>query len=230
MDTNQLAELAKTIQISADQIIREEVELYFLNELANHSLSQKLAFYGGTALRLAYGSPRFSDDIDLISIKKTNFADLIELAEKIARDNSNWRLKDIKHKRQTMFALFLIKDKNLKHAYSLKIEIHQPAKKVRLPMELRLIKSPASVLEPLLLVPTLPALRQMKIDALADRKKARDIFDLWYIAQTEKTAFKLPAKLPTYSQREFQNELKVFLPKKYYPIIEQLYESIRTTS
>ena len=229
MDTKQLNELSIKIQISPDQLIREEAELLFLNELANHPLGQKLAFYGGTALRLAYGSPRFSEDIDLISIKKTNFADLTDLAGKIARDNPKWRLKDIKHKRQTIFALFLIKDENLKHAYSLKIEIHQPAKKVRLPLELRLIKSPTSVLEPLLLVPTLPALQQLKINALANRKKARDIFDLWYIAQTQKTAFKLPAKLSAYSQREFQNELKVFLPKKYYPIIKQLYESLRTT-
>jgi len=43
-----------------------------------------------------------------------------------------------------------------------------------------------------------------------------DIFDLWYISKALRENFVLPFKMPTYSEKEFKNELQVFLPKKYY--------------
>ena len=59
-----------------------------------------------------------------------------------------------------------------------------------------------------------------------NRRKARDIFDLWYISRLSKEDFVLPKKIPHFTRREFQNELKVFLPANYYPVIDQLYEQI----
>jgi hypothetical protein len=144
----------------------------------------------------------------------------------LIKKRANWILKDIKDKRQTMFALLAVQDDKLKHTFSLKIEIHKPVEKVNLETSLSLIKSPLSVAEPLLLVPTLTELKRLKEDALVDRKKARDVFDLWYIAQSLRENFIIPEKSPSYTKREFQNELQVFLPKKYYPIIDQLYEQI----
>lgn len=81
-------------------------------------------------------------------------------------------------------------------------------------------------MEPLLLTPTLNELKLFKENALVGRKKARDIFDLWYIAQIRQDNLILPSRLPKYAAREFKNELQVFLPKKYYPIIKQLYGKI----
>lgn len=226
MNLNELEKLISELNISRDQILREESELIILDELANDILGTQIAFYGGTALRLAYASPRFSEDIDLITIKPIDYTDFKKFVDKLITKNPAWSLKDIKDKRQTTFALILIKDEKLKHNFSIKIEIHKPAKKLNLQTELSLIKSPTSILEPLLLVPTLEELKRLKIDAIMDRKKARDIFDLWYIAQTLKTNFELPDKLPNYTEKEFANELKVYLPKKFYPVISQLYAKI----
>jgi predicted nucleotidyltransferase component of viral defense system len=157
------------------------------------------------------------------SVKFSEFKNIIQLALK---EKNDWKLKDIKNKRNTYFALLLIKDKKLKHNFSLKIEIHKPAKKIKLEKELRIISSPVSSYDPLLLVPTISKLKELKSNALIDRKKARDIFDLWYIAQVLRENFILPAKIPKFSKYEFQNELQVFLPKKYYPTINDLYEKI----
>ena len=66
MNLNELTAYKATLKISIDKIVREEAEMAFLQELADDPLSSKLVFYGGTALRLAYNSPRFSEDIDLI--------------------------------------------------------------------------------------------------------------------------------------------------------------------
>lgn len=226
MDNIQLNKLVEELSISKDQILREEAEMTFLNEWASDKLSARTAFYGGTALRLAYGCPRFSEDIDLIITSPTKFNDFKKFIEKVVAKNANWSLKDIKDKRNTMFALLAIKEEKLKHDFSLKIEIHKPVKKAKLKLELSLIKSPTSVLEPLLLVPTLEELKRLKEDAIMGRKKARDVFDLWFISQALRINFQLPEKMPKYSKKEFENELKVFLPKKYYPIVSQLYAKI----
>jgi len=226
MDENQLKAYIKQFGISRDQILREEAEMDFLQELSDDKLGSKVIFYGGTALRLAFGSPRFSEDIDLLENKHIGFSDFEKFIRKIVKNRLNWSIKDIKDKRQTIFALLLIKDEKLKHSFSLKIEIHKPAKKTKLKTVLSLVKSPISTAESLLLIPTLRELQRLKENALADRKKARDIFDLWYIAQSLRENFIVPPKMPFYSKREFKNELQVFLSRKYYPIIDQLYEQI----
>lgn len=223
MDEAQLNDYLKNLGISRDQILREEAEMEILAELANHRLGAKLVFYGGTALRLAYNSPRFSEDIDLLRLKPVSFTEFKKFINQVVSARDNWLVKDLKDKRQTMFALIQIKDKKLKHAYSVKIEAHKPAGKIKLKTDLLLLKSPLAAAEPLLLVPTLEELKKLKINALANRKKARDIFDLWYLAQVLRERFELPKKLSPYSEREFRNELQVFLPKKYYPVIKELY-------
>ncbi|MCX6761733.1 MAG: nucleotidyl transferase AbiEii/AbiGii toxin family protein [Candidatus Moranbacteria bacterium] len=227
MNENQLSAYIKEFGIARDQILREEVEMEILSELSKDKLSAKLVFYGGTALRLVYGSPRFSEDIDLLVMKKVGFVEFKSFAASLVNNNTNWTLKDLKDKRQTMFALISIRDEKLKHAFSVKIEAHKPQRKPKLETELALIKSSLSIAEPLLLVPTLKELQRLKESALAGRKKGRDIFDLWYIAKALRENFILPKDLPKYGKKEFQNELQVFLPKKYYPVIKQLYEQLR---
>lgn len=225
MNLEQLEQHKKDLKISIDKIIREEAEMIFLNELAQNALSSKVAFYGGTALRLVYNSPRFSEDIDLIEIKRVNFIEFQKFIKTLSK-KEGWQLDDIKDKRQTIFALLKINDEKLKHPFSLKVEIHKPNKIITLNTKLNLIKSPVSILDPLLLVPTLEDLKILKESAISKRKKARDIFDLWYISQSLRINFKLPHSTPKFEERAFKNELQVFLPPKYYPIIKQLYEQV----
>ncbi len=227
MTTDDLNQYLMTLKISRDRILQEEAEMIFLDYLAKDRISNSLLFYGGTALRLAYNSPRFSEDVDLLVIKTLKFVDFKKFINLVISKQVNWSLKDLKDKRQTMFALILINDDKLKNNFSLKIEIHKPVKRIKLENQLTLIKSPVSFLEPLLLVPTLSELKKLKELALLGRQKGRDIFDLWYISRVLRQEFKLPAKLPIYKEKEFKNELQVFLPTKYYPVIQELYEQIR---
>jgi len=224
MESAELDDLIQDLGISQDQILREEAELVILTVLASHTLGEKVVFYGGTALRLAYNSPRFSEDIDLLQKDNLSFAMFEDFVHRVNKENTHWKLADIKEKRHTFFALFTIESPFLKHNFSVKIELHIPQKRTPLETRLALIKSPASVLQPLVAVPTLEELERLKRDALLRRKKARDLFDLWYIAQSLRTPVAFPEKLPDFSKRAFVNELKVFLPKKYYPVIEEIYE------
>lgn len=224
MEQTQLDNLIKELGISKDQILREEAEMLILDTLSKDKLAAKLIFYGGTALRLAYGSPRFSEDLDFLALAKFNFTDFKNFLQTLVATQDGWSIADHKNKRHTMFALLLIKENKLKHNFTVKIEIRTTDKKTKLATNLSLIKSPTTIAEPLLMVPTLFTLQQLKLDALLNRQKARDIFDLWYIAQTLKVNLNWPKKMPKYSARAFKNELQVFLPKKYYPVIQQLYD------
>ncbi len=226
MTSEELKKYQKELKVSPDKIIREEAEMFFLNELADSFLGAKVIFYGGTALRLAYDSPRFSEDIDLLLVKPARFVEFKKFIEETVKKNFNWRLKDIKNKRQTWFALIIIRDEKLKHNLSLKIEVHKPSKKVDLKTEVSLIKSPVSIFSPLLLTPTLAEMEKLKIAAAKNRKKARDVFDLWYLAQKQRKEFKLDFEISFSSAKQFKNELRVFLPPKYYQVIDQLYEKV----
>lgn len=60
-----LEKLARQYQTSTyPNIIREYFQHIFLSELYKLSEAEKLLFKGGTALRIVYGSPRFSEDLD----------------------------------------------------------------------------------------------------------------------------------------------------------------------
>lgn len=60
-----LENIARKEQTSVfPNIIREYVQHLFLTELYQLPGSEKLLFKGGTALRIVYGSPRFSEDLD----------------------------------------------------------------------------------------------------------------------------------------------------------------------
>lgn len=90
MNSETLDDFVKNLGISKDQVLWEEVELIVLDAIAKHPIEEKVIFYGGTALRLAYGSPRFSEDIDLIRIKQFLFSDFEGFAREVENDNEGW--------------------------------------------------------------------------------------------------------------------------------------------
>ena len=229
---NNVVKLEKDLQISRIQLIREELEMQVLYSLSRQIWSKQLAFYGGTALRLAYDAPRFSEDIDMFWLEDGDYKAFSAWVRKLGKDLSYpVTIQDLHQKRKTFFALLTIAHPDSKHAIPLKLEFFRNQAQYPAPeTELRLIKSPVSPLSPLLQVATLSALKKMKLEALEDRSKPRDLYDLWYIDQLLRQPFELPKKLPTYQYRSFINELQVYLPKNQFPVIQYLwttYESAR---
>lgn len=70
MDQYNIQLLSKKIKIAPINVIRENIEIEILSVLSQNKISTKFIFYGGTALRLAFGSPRFSEDLDFLMLKK----------------------------------------------------------------------------------------------------------------------------------------------------------------
>ena len=64
LSENSIKELAVKFQTSELNIAREYFQNLFLNSLYTQKNSEKLGFKGGTALRIVFNSPRFSEDLD----------------------------------------------------------------------------------------------------------------------------------------------------------------------
>jgi len=76
-----LEKLARQYQTGVfPNIVREYFQHIFLSELYKLPDSEKMLFKGGTALRIIYGSPRFSEDLDfsLFGVKPTDIERFVE--------------------------------------------------------------------------------------------------------------------------------------------------------
>ena len=76
-----LEKLSRQYQMGVfPNIVREYFQHIFLGELYKLPDAQKLLFKGGTALRIVYGSPRFSEDLDfsLFGVAQNNIKSFVE--------------------------------------------------------------------------------------------------------------------------------------------------------
>ena len=64
-----LREFTKKYQTKETNVLREYVQHLFLSSLYRFPGSERLLFKGGTALRIIWQSPRFSEDLDFTGHK-----------------------------------------------------------------------------------------------------------------------------------------------------------------
>lgn len=183
MNVKLAGELSKQLKISAVQIVREEYEMILLNRLFESTIGKKLVFRGGTALRLAYKSPRFSDDLDFTQIKPIKETDFEKWCKETAESNSSLELVETLKKQFTLFALFRIKDPAVQTTISIKFEISTREDKLEMNKDYTLmsLQSEVTPMTVLSQVATLPRIEKEKLTITPPR--VRDVFDLWFINQ-----------------------------------------------
>ena len=220
MDNYLLEKLTREIKISPLNIIRENAEVIFLDKLGHSGFAGKLIFYGGTSLRLSFGSPRFSEDLDFLMTGKITEGALKDLLIDLSAENPGFSLKDIKLKRNTLFALFNVVHSSLKYPLNIKIEISRKENGIK--AEYVPLSSPCSNLAPIILTASIQSLEKLKTEAIRQRMDAKDWFDSWYIAKYLKKTFVLPVPFP-FDAKEFKRELKRFLPQDKWALIDQIH-------
>jgi len=223
MDELLLNELAQKLKIAPLNILREEAEMLILSNIAEASFSKYILFYGGTALRLAYNCPRFSEDLDFLMLQPVNEADLRQALQNSTEQNPTLSIADLKEKRNTLFALLKLQSPFLKHTLSIKIEICKRTNGII--KEFRPLSSPCSPLQPVLYTATIESLEIAKLKALQERSSPRDWFDAYYIAALLRKPFYPPIKLKN-DKFEFKRELKRFLPRDKWKLIDGLMKKI----
>lgn len=214
-----IEKLSKDLKMAPLNIIREYLEMETLYYLSQSRLSENLIFYGGTALRLAYQSFRFSEDLDFLLIKDSKYKkkELTEILENVVKENPGVKIEEVFEKRLTLFGLLHIKNEALKHPIRIKIEICK--KKDGIKTKNLLLSSLVSNKEAIFRTAILESMHKSKKEAIKTRDAPRDWFDYWYLGQRLHRDRTISKKFP-FNKREFINELKRWLPRDKWKILE----------
>jgi predicted nucleotidyltransferase component of viral defense system len=221
IEKSQVQNLAKNWQTTEDNIVREYFQQLFLSRLYQEKGSDGLLFKGGTALRIIWQSPRFSEDLDFTGIKATLRSTEFLMEETLAKIEREGILSEIVESKSTSggyLAIFQFQTSEYKSRIQTEVSLRNGKKMVGTAV---LVRSD-------LLVPyTLIHLKENilvaeKIQACLTRGKARDFYDLYFILRSRmafKEAFiqdkRLKAKIVKVvksGKLNFRSELKSFLP------------------
>lgn len=217
--------LSRELKIAPEFIVREVWEIIILKELFEQKWAKKLIFKGGTALRLAYQSPRFSVDLDFSVLTKINPKDFFSFLNNLEKKYSELEIIDQKDKFYTLYAKIRIKELFLNRSFSIKIEIskrkNQFKKNEYLP---KVLKTSVYPLEILCDTATPEKIYLDKIDTIRNRQAPRDLFDLWYLSEKLNKPFKPPKTKLT--KKEIKSELHKFLPKNYHGAVKFIISRI----
>lgn len=205
--------------ISVIRIIREEYEMILLNRLFDSPLGGRVVFRGGRALRLAYNSPRFSDDLDFSKIQEITQKEFQTWCEQTAKATPYMELDETLQKYYTLYAMFKVKDLTLPATVSIKIEISvrkeqwEQDKDYKL-MRLRNEVTPVTVLAQ---VASLERIEQEK--RRISPARVRDVFDLWFIGQVLKKDYSMD--FSRFTAKEVKRDLHRQLAEGKRRMIEQ---------
>ena len=224
MDQLQLAILSRQINIAAEHIVREYYEMIILQKFSDTNLTEKMIFYGGTALRLAYNGMRFSEDLDFVWKKRVSLSELESILIEICRTYPELQMAEIYDKKYTLFGMIKFIHPSLKYPRHIKIEISKRKTKVK--SEYRMLYSKCSAFSPLIQTITLESLLELKMQAIKERQEPRDWIDLWQIANMLRKPFVLPAPFP-FEVKEFGKGLKRFLPRNKWLVIDTIINKIQ---
>ena len=185
MNLESLKEFIRKYQTNKRNIVREYIQNLFLSSLYKIAGSDKLLFKGGTALRLIYLSPRFSEDLDFTGQGihgHTEIDDLfIGALSELEKTGLNVSYKEAKP--TTGGYLGLIHYDNYEESEDMKFEVS--LRKGR-PMTGELV-TVSSEMEPPYIIMQIPPkeLISGKMSALLSRKKPRDYYDLYFMLRSQ---------------------------------------------
>ena len=222
MDKDFLKNLAVKWQTLYINVLREYLQHLFLSSLYKKNVD-KVFFKGGTALRLVFNSPRFSEDLDFSSLLSER--EIEKLIESVLIDLNNFNIKiDILTAKKTSGGYFCnskcVFDKeeiglklNFSNRRSAKGEVFMISSDLIVPYSVFCLQKKDLIKE--------------KIEALLNRKKDRDFFDLYFILRSrievDEVIKKRKELIDVVKNIDSSfDKLKVFLPKSFGMIAKRM--------
>jgi predicted nucleotidyltransferase component of viral defense system len=221
MDQTPAEILSRKLGIAVEQIVREEFEIAVLKAFLESRFGNALVFKGGTALRLAYGSPRFSDDLDFSALARIEESAFKKISLSAAKNMSEASLTEALAKYHTLFALYRCRVPYIGRPFSIKVEIsiRRESWTPGRDYELKLLSSEVTNQTVLAQVATLERMAGDKSKALEARHQPRDLYDLWFISQKLGREFEPDAA--SFDPSLFKRELRKYLPRSHWRLIEK---------
>ena len=200
-------------------ILKEYIQLMVLDYLATSLYIEKLAFIGGTNLRLIKGIDRFSEDLDF-DCKQLTEQEFTMMTDSVisflqrsglnveARDKANTKLTAFR--RNIYFPEFLFElglTGHREERFLLKIEAQDQGPSYQ--TEMKFVQRCGFFFS--IPVPPDSVLLSMKLSALLSRAKGRDFYDTMFLMQQTKPSYEFLAERTGISSAE---ELKTVLLEK----------------
>jgi len=234
--------IARRYQISEfPNVIREYFQHIFLSELYRLPGAEKMLFKGGTALRIIYGSPRFSEDLDfsLFGVKHNEIKPFVE--ELFVRVLAEMARADVKVEignkiGVTSGGYFGVATFRMFEYPPVSMKINLSARNGK-----GIQNEMDSVVNDFVPAYTIIHLSQNELveekvfGALRERKKPRDFYDLYFIMrkgmlssdQKKRLAGMKDDILADAKKIDFRLELGVFLPVGQQMIIRDFSEMLK---
>ncbi|MEK7536596.1 MAG: nucleotidyl transferase AbiEii/AbiGii toxin family protein [Patescibacteria group bacterium] len=238
---DQIKNLSKTFQIDEFSIFREYLQLVFLSYLYQEKYANKIFFKGGTALRLLFGSPRFSEGLDFSTsysdLEITKFMKKIE--KKLNRELQGLTINPLHKGEDGIRFRIIFKNAEFKYPFSIRLDFHRQ-KSIMNTQISTFINTQISTLTtqfPIIIFPQISHLSGEgilieKFEALETRKKGRDIFDIWFLlskgiktnkyVKSKDFENKTIKSLKVFPETTLKKDLGRFLPRVQRQIIPSL--------
>lgn len=213
----------QTIQIN---VAREYCQHLFLSYFYQKKKSERILFKGGTAIRFLYNSPRFSEDLDFTACNiptgqlETIFIDSLD---EVGQTGIEVKLEEVKVTSGGYLAIAWFTFLDFRQ--TIQIEVSRRPKKFKIAPEVSLISS--DYIPPYnIIFMAEKSLIEEKIQALLDRAKPRDFFDIYFLLRanlsTPKNILCLGKILKKLEETkvDFKRELMPFLPKSHHNILK----------
>lgn len=224
----QATDLGKRFQINVETIYREYLQLIILDRIYQNNVAGKICFKGGTALRLLFKSPRFSEDLDFDTLLSKKEISLLmkETGGDLVREFPNLEVKKLYSGKNGMRFRVKLEISELKFPIVVRIDFTH-VRKIEAIFSILRTDFPVVILSLICHSPSQNILRE-KLLALVERDKGRDFFDILFLLRA-KTKFdhkninkKVLNKIKNYSQSKLERDLRQFLPTGQKNILPQL--------
>ena len=229
----EIEKLARKYQISPVAVAREYCQHNILATLYSQKGTQNLLFKGGTALRIIYGSPRFSEDLDFTGIHNITYPEIEDILTNVLSDLQFWTIDaDLKEAKKTTGGYLAKIDFSL-HSFKflIKIEISFRKSTRKIASVVSPIKNDYIHTYSIIHLP-LEELINGKLNALLSRAKPRDWYDFYFFLHNQMLGLKhkellqeLLKKLEK-SRIDFKKELKEFLPASHQMILKDFKKTL----
>lgn len=221
-------------------IVREYVQHLFLTELYQLPGSEKLLFKGGTALRIVYGSPRFSEDLDfslfgVLPNEVKQFVEDLFVAVLAKLEGTGIHIEIGNKSAPTSGGYFGIATLNTNGYPPINIEINISSRSEKdIKGEVDSITNNFVPTYTLYHLPQNIIVDEKIFGALIERKKPRDYYDLYFmmrkgmLSQEQKKHLGEIAKeiIDSSKRVDFQSELGTFLPASQQSIIRDFSQTL----
>ena len=203
-------------------MLKEYIQLQILDYLSDSVHVRKLAFIGGTNLRLIKGIDRFSEDVDFDckDFSESEFTDMTaDVVLFLKRLGLNPEVRDKKSERVKAFRSSfyfpgLLYDLNLTGHRDERFLIKLECQDQGVDYKAQLVNIRGCGLFFPFPVPPDPVLYSMKIAALLSRTKGRDFYDVIFLSgQTRPDYDFLSVRCGIHNDRELKNEVLSMLDK-----------------